>query len=332
MIRLLIDTSTWLDLAKRRDGQRWIWTLHDLVENSQLELLVPNLVLEEFTRNRPRIETSMTASVAERFRLIKKDLNDFAGDDHEQAIAVVEGLAHNIPLIGAMTTRNFDDILKLLSSGRQLDPTPDQHARVVQRGLDKRAPFHRSRNSVADALLIELYATELDAADEAGHTYAFITSNSDDFSKVNGDKRDPHPDLAEMFADGRTNYGLGMAGLEDILAAEIGREELDAGLAGYDFSEDPRRLDEIIEAEQEYFDRIWYHRSLMHEYELEDAGDIDGVARLRKIAGPGRKRVEEKFDGAENLGPYSDFELGMLHGKLSTLRWVLGSEWDFLDT
>lgn len=29
---------------------------------------------------------------------------------------------------------------------------------------------------------------------------------------------------------------------------------------------------------------------------------------------------------------YSDFEWGMINGKLSTLRWLLGDEWDFLDT
>lgn len=42
-------------------------------------------------------------------------------------------------------------------------------------------------------------------------------------------------------------------------------------------------------------------------------------------------RTEDKV-GLENLGPWSDFEWGMINGKLSGLRWIMGSEWDFLDT
>ncbi len=53
---------------------------------------------------------------------------------------------------------------------------------------------------------------------------------------------------------------------------------------------------------------------------------------MQAIAGPERKRIEETYAQPGELGPYSDFELGMLNSKLSALRLVLGSECDFLDT
>jgi hypothetical protein len=331
MLHLLVDTSTWLDLARRRDGQKWIVAIRVLVHQRELELLVPSLILDEFHRNRSGIEHSMTASVTERFRLLKQDLGEYGGENQQDALDLLDGLAHQVPLIGAMTTRNFDEIAELLSRGRRLDATDVERGGVVTRGLNKQAPFHRSKNSIADALLVELYASIIRAADLRTEVYGFVTSNSNDFSNPHGDKREPHPDLVQLFEAVGSTYRLGVEGLDAVLADHFG-DEFQLLIEESDFREEPRRLDEIQEAEQEFFDRIWYQRSIAHEWRYQDNGDPEGLERLGQIAGPGRRRVQQKFNGAENLGPYNDFEWGMLNGKLSALRWVLGSEWDFLDT
>jgi hypothetical protein len=49
--------------------------------------------------------------------------------------------------------------------------------------------------------------------------------------------------------------------------------------------------------------------------------------RAEEAATKVRKRI-----GVRELGPWNDFEWGMLNGKLSALRWVMGEDWDMLDT
>lgn len=296
-----------------------------------LELLVPSVVIDEYERNRARVEACMTASIEQRFKLIRQDLDEYGGSDHEQALSLVDELAHEVPLIGAMTTRNFDEVLDLLRAGRTLEATDHDRRRVVERGLSKQAPFHRSRNSVADALLIELFASQTHTADLSIEPHAFVTSNSDDFSLPNGDKRQPHTDLAALFASQGSHYGLGVDGLNGILLDHFG-DELTELFEETDFQEEPRRLVEISAAEQEFFDRVWYHRSLQREYRLLNEGRVEEAERNFRIARAGRERVEAKYTEQGQLAPYTDFELGMLNGKLSALRWVLGAEWDFLDT
>ena len=97
--------------------------------------------------------------------------------------------------------------------------------------------------------------------------------------------------------------------------------------------EEPRTLAEILEAEQEFFDRVWYVRSIVHA----DAGNEEVPEDIRSGAVSARQRVEEKYGRDElwkPIGPGHDeaWEYGYINGKLATLRWVLGSEWDFLDT
>lgn len=91
-----------------------------------------------------------------------------------------------------------------------------------------------------------------------------------------------------------------------------------------------RTIEMIAEIIQELFDKIWYDRHQVLKFKIEN--ELETVnPEIWEGALKAAKKVEEKY-GEENLGPYDDFEWGMLNGKLSALRWVLGDEWDMLDT
>lgn len=87
---------------------------------------------------------------------------------------------------------------------------------------------------------------------------------------------------------------------------------------------------EITKAEEEFFDRVWYYRKIIMFERIKDGKE---TIRPDILAGckASMKRVREKY--GKGVGRYmDDWEWGFVNGKLSTLRWVLGEEWDFLDT
>ena len=55
MVNILIDTCTWLDLAKDYQGQAVLGVLEALVWQKQVSIILPRTVLEEFARNNARV-------------------------------------------------------------------------------------------------------------------------------------------------------------------------------------------------------------------------------------------------------------------------------------
>jgi len=93
-----------------------------------------------------------------------------------------------------------------------------------------------------------------------------------------------------------------------------------------------RPINEILKWEEEFCDVIWYDRKLVLQRNVREGLEtIDPEIKKGMLAA--MRKAEKKY-GKKRLRTYykNDFEWGMLNGKLSALRWILGDDWNMLDT
>lgn len=90
-----------------------------------------------------------------------------------------------------------------------------------------------------------------------------------------------------------------------------------------------RKVSDILEAESELTDKLWYGRKPSHEEDVSDQFPEHIVKGMRDAM----RGMEEKY-GTEELMSHveSDWAWGYLSGKVAAIRWVLGYEWDMLDS
>ena len=98
----------------------------------------------------------------------------------------------------------------------------------------------------------------------------------------------------------------------------------------YDLTHDPiRSVRQILAAENELFTRVWYGRKATAEYYRSKGTPEDIIKGMLKA----KREAEDRF-GKKSLmsNMKTDWDWGFVSGKLSAIRWVLGEEWDMLDT
>ena len=91
-----------------------------------------------------------------------------------------------------------------------------------------------------------------------------------------------------------------------------------------------RTEDEVYSALERLVDQIWYNRHQGLKERVVNK-EVTVAPDIWKGALAAAKIIEKKY-GEENLWHESDFEWGMLNGKVSALRWLTGDDWDMLDT
>lgn len=340
MLHILIDTCVWLDLAKDHRQRLALACLEALIEQGQVALILPQTVTEEFARNKDRVTRESGQSLSSLFRRVKDTVDHFGPDDTKAEVLMrLDEIDHRVATMGDAAKEAVGRIEVLFENAHVIPTSSTVKVRASDRAILGLAPFHRQRNAINDAILIEQYR---DAVDElpSPERFAFITHNIKDFSEPAGDSRRPHPDFADLFG-GESTYAISLGEVLGEFAPEV-LEELRFET---EWSTEYRRLPEILDAIDLLFDQVWYNRHWGLRNRVQ-SGEITVVAEAdyprdrypRELMTRGTwalalkaaRRVEARRPN--ELGPWSDFEWGMINGKLSALRWVLGDEWDMLDT
>lgn len=336
----MIDTCIWLDLAKSYRSASLVYALEELINNAQLEIIVPDIVAGEFKRNKERVVQEAQKSLQTHVRIVRQAIPTFADDTLKRdALDTLDKINFSTSIGSAHDMVGQVEELMNHPENIKIDTTTFHRAMAAQRALYREAPCHRDKNSIADAILFEVY-DEIRQDTVRDHiAFGFATTNYRDFSDPRGDNRQPHPQLKSTFSE-KSLYITDIAQFIELLNPSLIK---DVG-ALYDLAPDFRSLSDLSAEEERLSLTIWYNRHMTRVASVEDgqtkivptSSDSRGTPNeipdtIWDGALKAAKDVETRY-GIETLGPFDDFEWGMINGKLSAIRWILGYEWDMLDT
>jgi len=350
MFNVLIDTCVWLDLAEDTKQTPLLDAVESLLKDRRMRLLVPRIVVDEFHKNRDRVAKASAKSLSTHLNLVKGAIRRADGDKRQKSrvLDYLSNLDHRIPIMGGAAEAVLTRIAAIFSESTVIEASDAVMLRAADRALHRKAPcHHENKNSMADAVLIETYFECVRTMGGMGQRFAFVTHNKYDFSRVSGDQRQPHADFASLFSKIKSMYFVTLAEC----LRRIDPMRVTYAMWEQEWEQEPRSLTEILRAMDRLTTQVWYNRHKYTEWQI-GRGKVKVIGReqweegwakrklntqthiaddIWKGALKSAKNAERKL-GTGNYGPWSDFEWGMINGKLSALRWALGDEWDQLDT
>ena len=227
----MLDTCVLLDISTRKNDLPIVSALEKLISSGKIKLVVPDLVIAEFDRNKDDVADKTRKRLSHEFKQVRNVVLEFGGEEKERAIEVLNDVNSRLPLLSEANYATISIVEKLIEDSLQVKISDNAKIAAVQRGLDKRAPFHISKNSMADAVIIEQFSEFISNHDSDSNVFIFVTHNHNDFSSK--DHRVPHEDFSDIFQKDNVHYFNNASSaikiiddevLEDILFEHDGEE------------------------------------------------------------------------------------------------------------
>lgn len=195
MAKLILDTSTWLDLAKPRI-EEVLAELEQQVAEGITVLLTCNIIVEEWNRNKERVLQDVLSSIRAHAKSALKMAEYLDEKEKKSLTKIVEKYTRVQTEQEALAIRYFERVETLLMSSEIYTISDQIKIDMANRAVARQAPFHNSKNNMADALLYYGAVEHVKLHSEIATDLIFVTSNYKEFSDPS-DLTRLHPDLNE---------------------------------------------------------------------------------------------------------------------------------------
>lgn len=227
---LLLDTCIWLKLAKKLQSRPLLKSILANLNQDKLKILLSDVTIEEYNRNKSDIISKYTQSLK---NLLKnaKEIQDYLDDSEYFTFQCLLNKANDNIEKSAKEGINALSIVESIFGHRntiQLLNSDKILIDAAQIALEKQAPCHREKNSVADTIIYLQFESFIKKAKliEDNIFFCFVTENFQDFSSRK-DNRIPHEDLS-IFGEENVDYYIDFKkALEKLELEDIPPDEFD---------------------------------------------------------------------------------------------------------
>lgn len=195
MASLIIDTNSWIELAK----PRWnilLRKLEEQVESHLIEILVNSIIIEEWDKNKERIEKTIISSIKSHAKSALKISSFIPKEESDSLSMLLEKYRDREDIQIQIAQKHIKRVEKLLYSGHVVPVTDETKLNIIERGLIKKAPFHNGKNNIADALIIFSAIDYVHREKELQKNLIFVSANYKEFSNPK-DVNSVHPEIKE---------------------------------------------------------------------------------------------------------------------------------------
>ncbi|WP_373552750.1 PIN domain-containing protein [Haliscomenobacter sp.] len=195
MAKLILDTSSWFDLAKPKIEEVLI-ELEEQVKQSITVLLTCDIIIEEWNRNKLRVLQEVIVSIRSHAKSALKMSELLPEQERNELEKIIRKYTNVEADQERLAEAFFNRVEKLLKSSEVFRIEDKLKIDMANRALTKQAPFHNSKNNMADALLYFGAVEHVNNTNLIATDLIFVTSNHKEFGDPSDLTRTKiHPEL-----------------------------------------------------------------------------------------------------------------------------------------